>query len=210
MNLNLIGPKNETEDFLLSKTNNCETIIHQIHTRLEETLKFEMIKPRETFHFIPPYQVEDDWMLALVNLEVYNSIFNITEENNKFELYKFPDEKPGGISYEKVRDDVERDLDISNFTATLLQDDIIGPNFIEEIREQVTKRMEDVGYMNILAGYQCSVFQDFESYLRTETHLLENDIRFVLDKYNSSFFTYELQPGIYTFKDLSKALFNRL
>ena len=27
------------------------------------------------------------WMIGLTSLEVYNSFFNITEENNKFELY---------------------------------------------------------------------------------------------------------------------------
>ena len=52
------------------------------------------------------------------------------------------------------------------------------------------------------------MFQDFEVYLRTEIELVEDDIRLVLDKYISSFITYEKQPGIYTFKDLSKALFN--
>ena len=51
-----------------------------------------MIKPRETIRFKPPIQVNGDWMIGLVDLEVYNSIFNITEENSKFELYKFPDE----------------------------------------------------------------------------------------------------------------------
>ena len=38
--------------------------------------------------------------------------------------------------------------------------------------------------------------------------MVEDDIRLVLDKYNSGYFTYELEPGTYTFKDLSKALFN--
>ena len=47
-----------------------------------------MTKPRETFHFKPPFQVEGDWMIGLVDLEVYNSIFNITEENNKIEIYR--------------------------------------------------------------------------------------------------------------------------
>ena len=54
------------------------------------------------------------------------------------------------------------------------------------------------------------MFQVFESYLRTEIDLVEDDIRLVLDKHNSSFLTYELQPGIYTFKDFSEALFNIL
>ena len=99
-----------------------------------------MTKPRETFHFNPPIQPKEDWMLELTDLEVYNSIFNTTEEN-KFELYKFPDEKAGGISYTKVKGEIERDLDISDITATDLQDDIIGPNIIVEYRDQVTKRM---------------------------------------------------------------------
>ena len=70
--------------------------------------------------------------------------------------------------------------------------------------------MEDVGYMNILSGYPRSVFQDFESYLRTEIHLVEDDIKMVLNKYNSRFITYELDPGTYSFRDLSETLFNFL
>ena len=52
------------------------------------------------------------------------------------------------------------------------------------------------------------MFQDFENYLRTEVNLVEDDIKLVLEEYNSSFITYELQPGIYTFKGFSEALLN--
>ena len=210
MNLNMIRPKNETEDLLLSITKNCETLIQQTHTKPQETLEFKMTKPRETFHFKPPIQIKGDWMIGLTDLEVYNSIFNITEENNKFELYKFPDEKAGGVTYEKVRDEIEKDLDIEDITAEDLQDDIIGSIIIEEYKEQVTKRMNDEQYMNILALHTSSVFHDFESFLRTQIDLVEDDIKLVLGEYNSSFITYELEPGIYTFKDFSEALFNNL
>ena len=204
----MIRPKNETEVSLLSITKNCETKIKQTHTKPQETLEFKMIKPRQTFHFNPPIQTKEDWMLGLIDLEVYNSVFNITEENNKFQLYKFPDEKSGGISYIKVRDEIERDLGISDITATDLQDDIIGPIIIEEYREQVTKRMKDDKYRKILAIYTSSVFQDFKSFLRTQIDLVEDNIKLVLDEYNSSFITYGVDPGIYTFKDISEALFN--
>ena len=206
----MIRPKNETEGLLLSITKNCETLIEQTHRKAEETLEFKMVKPRETFHFKPPIQIRGDWMIGSTNLEVYNSVYNITEENNKFELYKFPVEKSGGISNIKVRDEIERDLDISDITDVDLQYDIIGPIIIEEYKKQVTKRMEDGGYMNILAGYVSSVFQDFESFLRTEVDLVEDDVKLVLDEYNSNFITYEIDPGIYTFKDISEALFNIL
>ena len=207
MNLNMIRPKNETEDLLLSIIKNCETLIQQTHRKAEETLEFKMNKSRETFHFRPSIQIQGSWMLGLVDLEVYNSIFNITEENNKFELYKFPDEKAGGISYIKFRDENEKDLDIEDITAADLQDEIIGPITIEEYKEQFSERMKDEQYMNILAIYTSSVFQDFESFLRTQIDLIEDDVKLVLDEYNSSFITYELEPGVYSYREFSEALF---
>ena len=107
MNLNMIQPKNQTEDLLLSLTKNCEKLVEQTHRKAEETLEFKTIKPRETFHFKPSIQVKGDWMIGLTDLEVYNSIFNITEKNNKLQIYKFPDEKNGGITHTKVRDEIE-------------------------------------------------------------------------------------------------------
>ena len=149
-------------------------------------------------------------MIGLTNLDFYNSIFNKTEENNKFELYKFPDEKSGGVTYEKVRDEIGKDLDIEDITAADFRDEIKAPIFIEEYRKQVTKRMKNVQYMKIVAGYVSSVFQDFESHLRTEVDLIEDDFKLALDEYNSSFITYEISPGIHNFKDISEALFNIL
>ena len=70
--------------------------------------------------------------------------------------------------------------------------------------------MKNEQYMNIVAGYVSSVFKDFERYLKTEVDLIEVDIKLVLDEYKSCFLTYELQPGLYIFKGISKALFNIL
>ena len=158
----MMRPKIETENLLLSITKNCETLIEQTHRKAEETLEFKMNKSREIFHFSPPIQVKGDWMIGLVDSEVYNSIFNITEENYKLQLYKFPDEKAGGVTYEKVRDEIEKDLDIEDITAADSQDEIIAPFIIEEFRKQVTKRMKNDKYMNTVAGYVSSVFQNFE------------------------------------------------
>ena len=67
MILNMIRPKNETEDLLLSITKICETLIKQTHRKPQETLEFKLVKPRETFHFNPPIQTKEDWMLGLIN-----------------------------------------------------------------------------------------------------------------------------------------------
>ena len=192
MNLNLIRPKKETEDLILSTTENFETLVEQTHKKAEETLDSKIIKPRETFHFKPPTTIKDDWMLGLTSLEVYISIFNITEENSKIQLYIFLHEKIGGVSYEKVKDEIERDLDISDITATDLQDEITAPIIIEEHSEQKTKRMKDDGYVRILAILVSFMFQDIESFLRKEIDFVADDIRLVLDEYVWSLISYDL------------------
>ena len=97
-------------------------------------------------------------------------------------------------------------MDFSVITATDLQHEIIGPIIIEEYKEQVTKRMKDEQYMLILAIYIDSIFQNFESFLRLEVGPVEDDFRLVLEEYTSSFSTYEIDPGIYTSKDISEVL----
>ena len=78
MNLNMIRPKNQTQDLLLSITEICETLIHQTHRKAEETLEFKMIQSKQTFHFKSPLQIKSDCMVGSTDLEVYNSIINIT------------------------------------------------------------------------------------------------------------------------------------
>ena len=131
MNLSMMRPKNQTEGLLyqLLKT---ETPIEETQRKADETLEFKMIKPRETFRFKPPIQINGDWKIGLTRLGVYYSIFNRTEEYNKFERYKIPDEKRGGVTYTEIRVEIERDLDFSDITANDLQDDIIGRINIEE------------------------------------------------------------------------------
>ena len=70
--------------------------------------------------------------------------------------------------------------------------------------------MEDGEYMNVVAGYTSSILQNFETYLRAVVGLVEDDFRLVLEEYNSSFISYELQPGLYTFKDLCEVLSRKL
>ena len=68
---------------------------------------------------------------------------------------------------------------ISDITAIDLQDEIGGPVYNEEYRKEVSKRTKSDKYMNFLTAYTSSIFQDFETYLRTVVDLFEDDIRFV-------------------------------
>ena len=146
----MIQPKNETEDLLLSITKNSETLIEQTHRKAEETLEFKMIKPKETFHFKPPIQIKGDWMIGLTDSEVYNSIFNITEENNKFDIYRDSSNKFGFL---ELKYELEEIVNISHITNEHLNDEVLGPRIIDAyIKLSSEKKNTDV-YMLILVGY---------------------------------------------------------
>ena len=78
-------------------------------------------------------------MIGLTDLEVNNYIFNINTTNNKFKLHNFPDEKAVGVSYEKVRDEIEKDLEILDITTTDSQDDITSQILLKNIGKRLKK-----------------------------------------------------------------------
>ena len=148
-------------------------LIEQTHREAEETLEFEMVKPRETFHFNPPIHNKGELMIALTSLDVYNCNFNLTEESNKFELYRDSSNKFGFL---EIRDELEEILKISHITQEHLEEEIIGLRIFDEfIKLSTEKRIRD-SYMIILLGYARSQLRDFESYLRIVVGLDEEDI----------------------------------
>ena len=76
----------------------------------------------------------DGWINKFM---VFNSIFLKTEGNYKFKVYLSPELKIGGYSYANVREEIEKDLEISDTTGTGLQDELIGPIVSEEYRKEV-------------------------------------------------------------------------
>ena len=56
-------------------------------------------------------------------------------------------------------------------------------------------------------GYARSPFRYFESSLRIVVGFEEDDIQLILEQYNTNSATYVLDPGIYTIKDLQKAVY---
>ena len=104
----MIQPKNETTNFLLSITKYFETLIKQTQRKEKRTLEFTLSQTRETFSFKPIISIERSWMIGLTKLEVYFSLFNITEEKKKLALYTFLVSKIGGVTYEKVKGEIER------------------------------------------------------------------------------------------------------
>ena len=109
-----------------------------------------MVKPRETFHFNPPTQVKEDWMLGLIDLEVYNFIFDITKEKIKFELYTDTFDE---FSFEELKDEVGEILNIPEITDDHLKDDILAPRIAETYWKLRSDKTSHDGYIILLMGY---------------------------------------------------------
>ena len=83
----------------------------------------------------------------------------------------------GATSFGKLG--IEKDLGVSDITHNDLQDEVKCPYFLKNIEKY--QKMNDETFMFLLSGYNDSIFQDFESYLRTAVELVENDIKLTLN-----------------------------
>ena len=177
MNLDMIQPQ-KSEDFLLSTTKNGKKLIKQTH-RKAETLEFELTKPRETISFKPSITLGlgSDCMIGLKSVEVYNSSFNITEENDKFELYTNSSEE---ISFFKLKDKVAEALGLSDISPEDLENELYGPDFTKTYRILLIEKSQTDDYYILILRYGHSPLWDFESYLRFLTGINEVDIQIFL------------------------------
>ena len=180
-------------------------MVEQTHRKPEETLEFKMTKPREIFHFKTPIHTKGEWMLGLVDLEVYHSIYNITKENNKFELFTDTFDE---FSFPELKDEVGEILNISNITDDHLEDETLALRIAETYWELRSDKTSHDGYTILLTGYANSSFRDFESYLRFIIDLKEDDIQLILEQYSEKFVSYELDPANYNIEDLRKAVYH--
>ena len=110
-----------------------------------------MIKPRETIHFDTQNQIKEDWMIGLINLEIYNSFLNITEENNKFERCSgSPDD---AFSFLQLKDKLAKTVGLSYISLEALQHNIHLPEIIEAYRELMVEESQTDGFHSISMGY---------------------------------------------------------
>ena len=96
-------------------------------------MEYKKFTPRETIQFNPPIRVKEDWMLTLVDLEVYNSMFNITEENNKFQVYTDPLDSEFSLTEMKLK--IAELLGLSHITPEDLEHKTRGQHNIKAYRK---------------------------------------------------------------------------
>ena len=116
-------------------------------------------------------------MIGLTSLEVYLSAFIVPEENST--SIDCLARIAGEILYERISNELEKELRFSDITHNDLQDKITEPIKIGQYGRKVPKKKFDDAYGNLQACSINSIFQEFKSYLGTEVGLVEGDIGLV-------------------------------
>ena len=166
-------------------------ILENTHSKPQETLEFKMKKQDESFSFDIPLELPEKWMMGVTSLEVYNTVYNITEKNNKF-LIELDPELMSKISEIKLKP-------IFLFIEKQSQSPIPKDQFIKQLLEK-TKHIK---FCN-------KDYQDFESALLTlkltQNEIDSLDMKFHSSDNNKDYCLIDFPPGVYELKDINKTL----
>ena len=86
MDLSNFVTYDKKESLLLSIAKSNLDIVENTLSKPQETLEFKMNKQKESFSFDVPLELPEQWMMGVTSLEVYNTVYNITEKNNKLKI----------------------------------------------------------------------------------------------------------------------------
>ena len=92
---------NKLEFLLLNIAQSNIQISQNTISKSQETLEFQVNKQNEEFTFDIPLLVEDSWLMGVTNLQVYDTIYNITKSSNTL-LISVTGEKSNEVNYELV------------------------------------------------------------------------------------------------------------
>ena len=63
-----------------------QEIVENTHFKPQETLESKMTKQKEYYSFDVSLHLDEKWTMGVTSLEVYNTVYNVTEKNNKLEI----------------------------------------------------------------------------------------------------------------------------
>ena len=86
MDLSNFVTYDKKESLLLSIAKPNQEIVENTHSKPQETLEFKTTKQKESFSFDIPLELPEQWMTGVTSLEVYNTVYNNIEKNNKIEF----------------------------------------------------------------------------------------------------------------------------
>ena len=87
MDLSNFVINDKKDSLLLGLAKSNMDIVESTLSKPQETLEFKMKKQKESFSFDVPLELPEQWMMGVPSLEVYNTVYNITEKNNKLKIF---------------------------------------------------------------------------------------------------------------------------
>ena len=88
-----------------------------------------MTKQKESFSFDVPLQLNEKWMMGVTSLEVYNTVYNITNSNNKLEI----------VLNDQQLKELNLDSELLVFAEDLYKSYCVKPYKYNEFIEKVNK-----------------------------------------------------------------------
>ena len=86
MDLSTFVTYDKKESLLLNIAKSNQEIVENTHSKPQETSEFKINKQKESFSFDTPLELPEKWMMGVTSPEVYNTVCNITEKNNKIQI----------------------------------------------------------------------------------------------------------------------------
>ena len=86
MDLSTFVTNDKKESLLSNIAKSNKKIVENTHSKPQETPEFKMTKQKESFSFDVRLHLNEKWMMGVTSLEVYNTVYNTTEKNNKLQI----------------------------------------------------------------------------------------------------------------------------
>ena len=206
MDLSNFVTYDKKESLLLNIAKSNLDIVENTLSKPQETLEFKMNKQKESFSFDIPLELPENWMMGVTSLEVYNSVYNITNKNNSFQI-QLTDEQLSGIDTKLVMNfEYLHRTKQSNFVGTIYN--LWDTSF--KNKKKLLKKDLDI-IKDKFSQYKNEDWLNIDEKTKSLVNTIQIPSFETIDlPLMNEKIEIELQPGIYELTDLNTAIKQKL
>ena len=206
MDLSNFVTYDKKESLLLSIAKSNQEIVENTHSKPQETLEFKMNKQKESFSFDVPLELPEQWMMGVTSLEVYNSVYNITNKNNSFQI-QLTDEQLNGIDTKLVMNiEYLHRTKQSNFVKTVYN--LMDTSFKNK-KKLLKNDLDKIKY--IISQYKNEEWLNIDENTKSLVNTIQIPSFETIDlPIMNEKIEIKLQPGIYELSDLNTTIQQKL